>query len=76
MESQLEPSEFSPHMELDTSNIDAISPEKQMANDPPNACNGQKKAESGLMVCSCLLSPVQICLAHLFLDHLVFPKLF
>ena len=33
----------------------------------------QMKAESGLMVCPCLLSPV-ICLAHLLLDHRVFPK--
>ena len=50
---------------------------EETANDPPNTRNrhrtDQRKAESGLMVCPCLLSPV-ICLAHLSLDHLVFPK--
>ena len=51
---------------------------EEIVNNPPNTRSrhrtGQRKAKSGLMVCPCLPSPV-ICLAHLLLDHLVFPKL-
>ena len=50
---------------------------EEIANDPPNTGSrhrtSQRKAESGLMVCPRLLLPV-ICLARLFLDHLVLPK--
>jgi hypothetical protein len=67
-----------PEDDIDDGSAYSPSSEEEMANDPPNTRNrhraGQKKAESGLMVCPCLLSPV-IFLAHLLLDHLVFPKL-
>ena len=60
----------------DGSPYSASSGEEIMKN-PPNTRSrhrtGQRKAESGLMVCPCLLSPV-ICLAHFFLDDLVFRK--
>ena len=70
----VEPSEFSPDMGLDTfveeqdqgllpeDDIDAVSSEEEMTNDPPNTRNrqraGQGKAESGVMVvhASCHLS--------------------
>jgi hypothetical protein len=78
----VEPSEFSPDMELDTiveeqdegalpeDDIDdgsaySGSSEEEMAYDPPNTRNrrrpGQQKAESGLMVCPCLMSPHLSC---------------
>ena len=82
----VEPSEFSPDMELDTiveEEHEGPFPEDDihdgsacgMANDPLNARNRDRTGqENELAVCPCLLSPV-ICLAHLLLGHLVFPKL-
>ena len=62
---------------VDDGSAYSASSGEEIANDPPNTRNrhrtGQRKAESGLMVCPCRLSPV-ICLARLFLDHLVFPE--
>jgi hypothetical protein len=81
----VELTEFNPNMELDTlveDDIDdgsaySVSSGEEIPNDPPNTRNrhrtGQRKAESGLVVCPCPLSPI-ICLARLFLDHLVFLK--
>ena len=67
----------SPEDDIDYGSADSPSLGEEIANDPPNTRNrhrtGQRKAESGLMVCPCLLSPV-ICLARLFLDYLVFTK--
>ena len=63
----------------DGSAYSASSGGEEIENNPPNTCNrhrtSQREAKSELMVCPCLLSmsPV-ICLAPLFLDHLVFPK--
>jgi hypothetical protein len=65
-----------PEDNIDGSACSASSGE-EIATNPLNTCNchhtGQRKAESGLMVCPCLLSPV-ICLAHSLLDHLIFLK--
>ena len=66
-----------PEDDIDYGSAYSPSLGEEIANDPPNTRNrhrtGQRKAESGLMVCPCLLSPV-ICLARLFLDYLVFTK--
>ena len=63
--------------DIDDGSPYSASSGEEIANDPPNTRarhrTGQRRAESWLMVCPCLLSPV-ICLARLFLDHLVFPK--
>ena len=81
----VEPTEFNPNIELDTiveGNIDdgsaySGSSREVIAYDPPitRSCRhtSQREAESGLMVCPCL-PPLVICLAHLLLDHRVFPK--
>ncbi len=66
-----------PEDDINDGSVYSASSGEEIANDPLNThsrhCTGQRKAESGLMVCPCLLSPV-ICLAHLLLDYLVVPR--
>ena len=73
----VERTEFTPNMKLDTlveakDDIDdGSSSREEIANDPPNTRNrhrtSQREAESGLMVCPCLLSTVSCHLSCSFI---------
>ena len=67
-----------PEDNIDGRTVYSASSGEEMANSPPNTrsshCAGQRKAESGVMVCPMLPVACSFPLLFNLLDHLVSPK--